>query len=385
MRSDMLATWLMTIPAQAGDSLWLPEQASTFAETVDGAWALVYWISIFFFVLVVAIQAIFMWKYRRRPGWTEQKTPHHNYPLELTWSIAPSLLIVVMFVKGFIGFLDMRTPPANTYDINVVAQKWSWQFEYPEGYTDPQLHVPVDTNVKLIMASNDVIHSLYIDAFRVKQDVVPGRYNYLWFNATKPGEFHLQCTEYCGRNHSDMRSTVFVHEAGGMDEFFKRKEDELFKTPPLELGEKLYTDLGCVQCHALDATTKVGPGFAQTFDTKHTFANNEDVKSDENYIRESILNPQLHVRKGFPTNMPTFKGRLKEPEIHALVGFIKSQNPKFKKQAQQEFAKPLPPPEGDAGADAAGGDAADGDADAPALNEPAGPGDEGGEPETLRE
>lgn len=325
----MIATWLLSIVAQSGGSLWLPEQASTVAETVDEAWWLVYWISVGFFVVVVATQVYFMWAYRRRAGWTEQRTAHHNYPLELTWSILPAIIIVVMFVKGFLGFLDLRTPPADTYDITVVAKKWNWSFVYPEGVVHPELHVPRDRNVKLVMSSDDVIHSLFVPAFRVKQDIVPGRYNYLWFNATKAGEYDLECTEYCGTNHSEMRTKVIVHEPGGMEAWLEERIQEILNMPPIELGELLYMQRGCSQCHALDDSRRIGPGFAQTFGNEHEFSNGATIAGDENYIRESIVNPQALVRAGFPPSMPTYKGLLREEEIRGLVSFIKSRNPSY--------------------------------------------------------
>ncbi len=337
----MIANCLTKIPVLPAETLWLPEQASTVAPAMDSAWALVYWISVFFFVLVVTIQVIFMWKYRRRPGWTEQKTAHHNYALELAWSIIPSLLIIIMFVKGFLGYIDMRTPPADTLDINVVASKWQWAFQYPQGITHGELHVPVDTNIKLIMSSNDVIHSFFVDAFRVKQDIVPGRYNYTWFTATKAGEYHLQCAEYCGRNHSDMRTKVVVHDGDGMDRWIEEEIKKILSMPPIELGALLYEQRACNQCHALDDTTKVGPGFAQTYGITHELVGGDTIEGDENYIRESIENPLAHVRAGFPPTMPTYKGLLREEEIRGLVAFIKAQNPEYKAEAERQFAKPL--------------------------------------------
>ena len=390
----MISSLFPMIPAQAGDSLWLPEQASTVAADVDEAWWLVYWISVIFFIGIVICQVYFMWAYRRRAGWTEQRTAHHNYPLELTWSIVPSLLIIVMFVKGFLGFLDMRTPPADTYDITVVAKKWNWSFVYPEGIVHPELHVPRDRNVKLVMSSDDVIHSLYIDAFRVKQDIVPGRYNYLWFNATKPGIYDLQCTEFCGTNHSEMLAKVIVHGEEGDDTLANWIEKETIKIlnmPPIELGELLYNQRGCSQCHATDETRRIGPGFAQTFGNTHEFVDGTSVRGDENYIRESIVNPQAQVRTGFPPSMPTYKGLLRDEEIRGLVAFIKAQNPQYRAEAEREYAKPPEGQGGDSGAATEGAavePAEEQPESRPGPNEPGqnpeaddvAPGDRGGEP-----
>ena len=377
----MILTRLLTIPAQSGGGLWLPEQASTVARGVDQAWWLVYWVSVAFFVPIVIAQLYFMWTYRRRAGWTEQRTAQHNYALELTWSIVPSLLIVVMFVKGFLAFIDMRTPPANTYDITVVAKKWSWSFIYPNGVVSNELHAPVNRDVKLVMSSDDVIHSLFIAAFRIKQDIVPGRYNYLWFNAITPGEFDLQCAEFCGTNHSEMLARVVIHEPGGMEDWLEEQIKIILNMPPLELGALLYEQRGCSQCHIADGRGgKVGPPFSETFGNAHQFADGTSISAadaNENFIRESIMNPQAQVRTGFPPSMPTYKGLLREEEIRGLIAFIKAQNPEFRAEAEREYSKPPTPAdesgEGEADAagespDAAGGDAAGQNGQAPATD-----------------
>lgn len=329
----MIASRLLTIPAQKGETLWLPEQASTVAPEIDEAFWLVMWISIIFFAIIVAGQMWFMYAYRRRAGWVEQRTAHHNYALELSWSIIPSLLIIVLFVKGFFGFLDMRTPPQNAYDITVVAQKWSWQFVYPNGVNTNELHVPAGRPVRLVMSSQDVIHAFFVPAFRVKQDIVPGRYNYVWFNATAPGEHHLFCAEYCGKNHSEMVSKAVVHEESEFDTWLAKKKIEDLKKPPVELGAKLYKERGCAQCHLETDKRLVGPGFATTYRQPHQFEGGSSIdagQADENFIRESIMNPQAHVREGFPPTMPTYKGMLEDLELNALVSFIRSKSPGYK-------------------------------------------------------
>lgn len=339
----MILPRLFTLPAAEGGGFWLPEQASTVAESVDSAWWLVYWVSAIFFAIIVVAQVWFMWTYRRRAGWIEQKTAHHNFPLELTWSIIPSLIIIVMFVKGFLGFLDMRTPPSDTYDVTVVAKKWSWTFIYPNGVVHSELHVPAHRNVKLVMSSDDVIHSLFVPVFRVKQDIVPGRYNYLWFNATKPGTYDLECTEYCGTNHSEMRTKVIVHPLDDpkntMEQWLEDEIVKILNMPPIELGELLYNQRGCSQCHSLDGSKRVGPSFVETYGVVHEFNGGVTKLGDENYIQESIVNPQALVRTGFPPSMPTFKGQLRPIELRGLVAFIKAQNPKFKAEAERESAE----------------------------------------------
>ena len=382
----MIAQLSSFIPAAAKGSLWLPVQASTSAEEIDSAWWLVYWVSVFFFVIVVAVLALFLLQYYRRRGHKAQLTPNHHYPLELTWSILPAFIVAVLFVKGVDGFIDMRTPPADTYDIQVIAKQWSWTFIYPNGIISPELHVPIDENVKLIMSSDDVIHSLFIPAFRVKQDIVPGRYNYLWFNAIMKGEFDLYCAEYCGTNHSEMITHCYVHDKEGLATWFEEEVQKMLSMPPIELGEKLYTERGCSQCHQTDTGTLVGPGFAQTYGNAHKFTDGTSLTvadANENYIRESIVNPQAKVREGFPPTMPTYKGMLRPAELRGLVAFVKAQNPKYREEAQTQFAKPASEMEKEQPADgeeSAGGESLENPAD-----EDVAPDSGIGEPTDVRE
>ena len=193
------------------ESFFFPVQNSTFAPTVDALFYLIFWISTFFFVLIMGLMVFFMIKYRRIDGVEPEQSPGHNTTLELSWSILPALIVLVIFGWGFAGYVDMRTPPEDSYEINVTASMWSWQFRYPTGAISDKLHIPVNTPVKVIMQSKDVLHSLFVPAFRVKQDVVPGRYTGLWFEAKNPGVFDLFCAEYCGKKHSDMITKVVVH------------------------------------------------------------------------------------------------------------------------------------------------------------------------------
>lgn len=380
----MIAQLFSAIPAAKAGSFWLPEDASTVAQSVDSAWAFVYWVSLFFFVLIMAILIAFLIKYRRRKGHEAELTTTHHYPLELTWSILPTFIIVVMFVMGVNGFVNMRTPPDNTYDIEVIAQKWSWTFIYPNGIISPELHVPVDRDVKLIMSSEDVIHSLFIPVFRVKQDILPGRYNYLWFNATRTTEegeaFDLYCTEYCGRNHSEMVANVYVHEEADLEKWFADEIIKMDSMPPIELGEKLYNERGCAQCHATTDERRVGPGFAQTYGVDHPMADGATIKGDENYIQESILNPLAHVRAGYPGTMPTYKGLLRDAEVRGLVAYIKSLNPEYTEEAKKQYAKPVK----EQGEDTAEEEAEAGASGDPAVGESF-PGSEGGDPSQPRE
>lgn len=318
----------MTLAADVatdGGSFWFPAPSSTIAGDVDSLFNFILSLSAFFFVLIVGLMLIFVIKYRRRPGYVQGYAPDHNDTLEIVWSVIPALLSVLIFYRGFVGYLDARTPPAETYEIKVNAKKWSWAFQYPNGYIDNDLHLPVNRAIKLTMTSEDVIHSLFIPAFRSKMDIVPGRYTTMWFNPTRAGEFPLFCAEYCGTKHSDMLANVVVHPSGEYERWLEQASNLLATLPPAEAGKILYTRRGCVQCHTLDGSAKVGPSFKGTFGTKQSLADGTSIEIEENYIRESIIDPLKKVRAGFRPVMPSYKGQLKDPEIDAIIEFIKSQ------------------------------------------------------------
>jgi cytochrome c oxidase subunit 2 len=314
------------ILADTGPTFWFPPQGSTVAHDVDWLFYEILWISIFFFVVIVALMLWFVVKYRRRTGHSEQPSPHHNTALELTWSVGPLLLSLVIFYEGFVGFLDLTIQPANTYDIQVTGQKWKWLFTYPNGHVDEVLHVPGDRATHLIMSSEDVIHSLFIPDFRVKKDVVPGRFSHLWFQPTAEaeGEHELFCTEYCGTSHSNMITKAIVHPAGGFDRWLSDAALAELNAAPAEAGQRLYGSRGCAQCHSVDGKAGTGPSFKGIFDTQQPLTTGTSVLADENYIRESILEPQAKVVAGFSPVMPTYAGRLSDREIVALIEYIKT-------------------------------------------------------------
>jgi len=223
------------------------------------------------------------------------------------------------------------TPPNRAVEVNVLAWRWNWQFTHSNGVQDSDLHVPVNTPVRLVMTSKDVLHSFYAPVMRVKQDIVPRRYTYAWFIADKPGTYRLTCAEYCGTNHSQMgiisegrRAVLVVHEPGGYERYLTDKASEGDKKSPEEIGKTLYEKKGCNACHTLDGTPRVGPSWKGVFGTSVSLSDGSSVKMDENYIRESILYPQAKSRPGFPPSMPSFEGQLKEKEIEGLIAFIKS-------------------------------------------------------------
>ncbi len=311
--------------AVKGPTVWMPPESSTIAAKVDSVWDLVLWISVFFFVLVTALMVVFVVRYHGHRGTGSKPTRDHNTALEITWTVIPTLIVVVIFWVGFETYLDMATPPANAYQVSVTGQKWKWLFTYPNGYVDENLHVPVNTDISLLMTSEDVIHSFYVPAFRTKKDVVPGRYTRLWFNAKAPGEYQVFCAEYCGTNHSHMLAKVVVHEPGGFEKWLAEASNLHGRFPPAKVGEIFYNRFGCKQCHSLDGTTGIGPSFKGIYGHEQKLQDGSSVLVDENYIRESIMEPQAKVVAGFQPVMPTFKGRLKDQDITSIVEFIKSQ------------------------------------------------------------
>lgn len=318
----MIQPWLL---ADEPASFWFPEQASTFASEVDWFFHAILWICIVFFVLIVAGMVYFVWKFRQRPGYQGSPEALHNNALEITWTVIPTLIAVWIFVRGVYGYLDMMSPPTETYDIEVEASQWNWSFKYPNGALSNDLHVPINKPVKLIMRSKDVIHSLYIPAFRCKTDIVPGRLNIMWFQAIKEGSFDLYCTEYCGTKHSVMQAMTVVESQEKFDAWLA----EASKPPedPIEWGKWLYERQGCKGCHSIDGTLVVGPSFKGSFGTSMDMTDGQKVTMDEQYIRNSILNPQSQARVNFAAKinqMNSYAGKLKEEEISALTAFIKS-------------------------------------------------------------
>jgi cytochrome c oxidase subunit 2 len=328
MISTLLASILAgdSVPkSPPSDDFWMPTNASTFAENVDGLYDFLYWLSVISCVGIFIVIAFFIVKYKaadRGQNEVGDNTSHHNTALEITWSVIPLFILIFVFVWGFKGFVEMRTPPKDTLEIHAKAMKWSWSFTYPTGYQDPNLHVPIGKDVRIILRSEDVLHSLYIPAFRTKMDVVPGRYTDLWFNATKKGEYPIFCAEYCGTSHSDMLAKAFVHEAGGYEQWLAKAD--IFEGTPAELDKKMYNERGCKTCHSTDGSKLVGPSWKGTWGAERKFADGSTGKVDENYVRESINDPSGKIVEGFAPSMPTYQGQLSDDEINGIVEYIKS-------------------------------------------------------------
>jgi cytochrome c oxidase subunit 2 len=312
-------------------SFFLPSEGSTFAPDVDALFHFVLWVSVAFFAVIMVMTIIFVIKYRRR-GAAPVLTPgfHHHTTLELGWIFIPLVLVGIVFVWGFKGFMALNVVPKDAMEIKVSAQKWFWSFTYPDGFnTIDTLVVPAGKPVRLLMSSQDVIHSFYVPDFRMKRDVLPNRYSIAWFEAPNPGDHHLFCAEYCGKGHSEMHGRVRVL---GEREYSEWVEKSAFSGEGMSLeeyGSHLFASKACITCHKLDGSAGTGPALPGAFGTQVQLTGGSTVLMDENYIRESILSPQAKVVAGFQPVMPTFQGLLKAHEIDALVAYIKSlQKPK---------------------------------------------------------
>lgn len=301
-----------------------PSASSTSAAAVDQLFLFILAISSIFLLLILGMMSYFVVRYRSSRHRQAGSTKSHNLALEIAWTVVPAILVGVIFYRGFTTYLDSRTIPDNAYEVQVVAKKWSWAFIYENGHVDNQLHVPAGRPVALTMTSDDVIHSLYVPDFRVKMDLVPGRYSKLWFEVPEEGEHVLFCAEYCGTGHSTMDSRVIVHEPNDFERWLDSAGKFMEELSPAEAGKVLYARRGCVQCHSVDGSAKAGPSFSSVFGTEQRMADGEILTVDENYIRESILNPLAKVRDGYRPVMPTYQGQLDDEEIAAIIQYIKS-------------------------------------------------------------
>lgn len=312
--------------AADGGSFWFPAQASTSAETIDFVYYFIYYICIFFFVVIGAAIVFLTLRYRRR-GRDDLAghAPGHSNTLEITWSVIPAILCVFIFYFGTVGFMDLRTSPDDATEVTVRGWKWAWEFEYPNGATSDVLHAVKGEPTKLLMFSDDVIHSFFVPSFRVKQDVVPGRYTSLWFEPTIAGEHQVYCTEYCGTKHSDMLATVLVHETREeYDTAMKKLANKYEGLTAAQSGELLYKAKGCNACHSLDGSKIVGPTFKGLWGKERKFVDAATAVADENYLRNSILYPQKQVVEAYPPVMPAYQGQLTDDEIGYLIEYIKS-------------------------------------------------------------
>ncbi len=312
------------------DSFWLPTDASVTTRNIDWVWDFMVWMSVLTSLAIFVAMFHFVTKYRaksREANEPVEPSAEHNTALEITWSVVPLFVVIALFVWGFKGYVDLRTAPKDSMELHATAQKWKWTFDYkcPTGnLTYDKLHVPIDRPVRMIINSVDVLHALYIPAFRTKMDAVPGRYTDLWFQATKAGEYPLFCAEYCGTSHSDMLTSVVVHPPGGYEKWLNDTCVEADRETGAPRGAKLYERQGCNTCHSIDGSAKIGPTWKGLFGRSATFTDGSSTKADENYLRESMLDPGAKVVQGFAPSMPTYQGKLSDKDIDGLIEYIKT-------------------------------------------------------------
>jgi len=298
-----------------------PPQASTMAPRVDNLYFFLLAISVFFSLLIAGLIVFYAVRYRRRAPQAIGTNIHGGLWLEVTWSVIPLLISLVIFVWGASVFFAMSRPPDETLNIYVVGKQWMWKFQHLDGQREiNELHVPVGRAVKLIMTSEDVIHDVFVPAFRVKADVVPGRYTNLWFQATTPGRYRLFCAEYCGTRHSGMTGEVVVMDPTEYQAWLSGGSGE---GSLASAGEKLFQDLACNTCHRPDAQGR-GPVLQGLFGKTQTLSSGDTIVVDEAYLRESILNPGARITANFQPIMPAFQGLVSEEQLLQLIEYVKS-------------------------------------------------------------
>ncbi len=291
------------------------------SASVDNVMFFIVGISVFMLVLVTSLMIFFLIRYSRKKN-PDAENIEGNLTLEIIWTVIPTILILAMFYYGWIGFRIMRSPPENAMVVKVSARMWSWSFTYENGQKSGELNVPLNRPVKLIISSEDVLHSLFIPAFRIKEDAVPGMETYLWFLPDKTGKYDLFCTEYCGSGHHSMISKVIVMAQEDFSKWYGEKEGAGKALDAVKIME----NNGCLGCHTLDGTMRVGPSFKGIFGKEAeviTTGRRRKIIIDEEYLRRSILEPGADMVKGSPNIMPSQKGILRDEEINAIIEYIK--------------------------------------------------------------
>jgi cytochrome c oxidase subunit II len=301
-----------------------PDQASTFAKDVDALYFFIFAVSAFFAVVVAIAVIYFGVRYHKTHDGEIGARIEGSLPLELLWSVIPTIIAMVMFGWGASVFYHLRRPPAEAMHIYAVGKQWMWKFQHLEGQREiNELHIPAGRPVKITISSEDVLHSLFFPAFRTKMDAIPGRYTELWFEAQTPGEYHIFCTEYCGTNHAGMIGTVTVMEPAAYQAWLQGGGVE---GTLAQRGAKLFNDLACSTCH-LDTGQGRGPSLKDIVGKTVELQDGSSVLVDEAYLRESILNSQAKIVKGFQPLMPTFQGLVSEENLVALIEHVKSLSP----------------------------------------------------------
>ena len=301
-----------------------PDQASTFAKDVDTLYFFIFAVTVFFATAVAVSVIYFGLRYRRTHEGEIGARIEGSLPLELMWSVIPTIIAMFMFGWGATVFYHLRRPPDEAMQIYAVGKQWMWKFQHPEGQREiNELHIPAGRPIKITISSEDVLHSLYFPAFRTKMDAIPGRYTELWFEATTPGSYHIFCTEYCGTNHSGMIGTVTVMEPAQYQAWLQGGGEG---GTLAERGARLFDGLACNSCH-LESGRGRGPSLNGIVGTTVELEDGSSATIDDAYLRESILNSQAKIVKGFTPLMPTFQGLISEENLVALIEHVKSLSP----------------------------------------------------------
>jgi cytochrome c oxidase subunit 2 len=299
---------------------FMAERASSVATQYDALYSYIAAITIFFSSLVAILIFYFAVKYRRRDPLEIPRPNAGSLKLETMWTVIPFMIAMTIFVWGSSLYFTLYRAPKEAIEIFVVGKQWMWKFQHTEGQREiNELHVPVGSRVKLTMTTEDVIHAFAIPAFRIRSDVVPGKYTYVWFEATKTGRYHLFCTEYCGTNHSGMNGWVEVMDPTAYEAWLAGGGSE----SPAAQGEKLFQSVGCATCHRMDVQGR-GPNLTGVFGKPQQMADGSTVTADEAYVRESILNPRAKTVAGFQQIMPTYQGQLSEEQLLQLIAYVRS-------------------------------------------------------------
>jgi cytochrome c oxidase subunit II len=296
-----------------------PVQASSVAAEVDALYFFLIALSAFFSILIAGCLIVFAIRFRRRSEDQKARPAANTLLLELVWTGVPLAIVMVIFAWGASLYFRMTRPPQDVLQMYAVGKQWMWKFQHPDGRREiNQLHVPVRQPVKLTMSSEDVIHSFFVPAFRVKQDVVPGRYTTIWFEATKPGEYHLFCAEYCGTLHSGMIGQVVAMEP---EDYQTWLAGGAAGRTMAQAGEDLFASLGCAACHKPGG---LGPDLAGVAGSERRLASGATVSADDSYLRESILNPAAKMTEGYQPIMPIFQGQVSEEQVLQLIAYLKT-------------------------------------------------------------
>ena len=348
--------------------LWMGKNAgSALGDDTDAMYIWLWWFCVFWFVFLMALMVYFVAKYRRRPGVPAIVSPAHNTPLEIAWTVIPTLFLVYIFFRGFQGYMDKLVSPGDAVEMRLTAYKWNWELEYPNGGNSPAtavigarsvpvFYLPAGVNIRLRMNSRDVMHAFWVPAFRIKQDIVPNRYTALWFNANDPSgdkthpldanaatarrlldasapdfieefkgvpyEDHwVFCAEYCGDEHSEMAAILRIVPEDAFNRWLPTTAEDP-NASPADVGRAVYTVKGCASCHSLDGSPNTGPTWKDVYGHEVELADGSRVPGDANYIRESILIPGAKIVKGYGNNMPPFV--LSERQIDGVIAYMRT-------------------------------------------------------------